>query len=184
MESLFVSTLVVAIAEIGDKTQLLALLLATRFRRPWPIVLGILFATLANHAAAGVLGVWISQHISSGMLRWGLGLSFIAMAVWAFIPDKIEEDRSAGSGYGAFLTTLAAFFLVEIGDKTQVATVALAVRYEELTTVVAGTTLGMLLANVPVVLLGNAAAKRIPLEGIRVVAAALFALLGILVLLG
>lgn len=184
MQAFLASTAVVAIAEIGDKTQLLALVLAARFRRPVPIVLGILLATLANHALAGALGAWVSSLVSPQILRWLLGASFIAIAVWALIPDTLETDGAPAKPHGAFLTTLVAFFLVEIGDKTQVATVVLAVKYQALVSVVLGTTLGMMIANVPAVLLGSAAATRLPLRLIRGVAAALFALLGVLALAG
>lgn len=184
MEPFLASTAVVAIAEIGDKTQLLALVLAARFRRPVPIVLGILIATLANHAVAGALGAWISSLVSPQILRWLLGASFIAIAVWALIPDKLDNDDASVKRRGAFLTTLVAFFLVEIGDKTQVATVVLAVKYQALVPVVLGTTLGMMIANIPAVLLGSAAATRLPLRLVRGVAAALFALLGVLAMAG
>lgn len=184
MEALLVSTGVVALAEIGDKTQLLALLLAARFRRPLPIILGILLATLANHGLAGALGAWLAEALGPERMRWILGLSFLAMAVWTMIPDRLEEERRAVGRLGVFGTTLVAFFLVEIGDKTQVATVALACRYDALATVVAGTTLGMMLANVPAVLLGEVAAKRLPHRLVHGIAAALFAALGIAVLAG
>ena len=185
LEALLVSTGVVAVAEIGDKTQLLALVLAARFRKPVPIVLGILLATLANHALAGALGAWLIGALGPSLVRWVLGLSFLAMAAWALVPDKLEDEGERRTDrYGAFLATLVAFFLVEIGDKTQVATVALAARYDALATVVAGTTLGMMIANVPAVLLGEVAATRIPLRLVRGVAAAIFALLGLAALLG
>jgi len=185
MEAFLVSVGVVALAEIGDKTQLLALVLATRFRRPWPVIAGVLVATLLNHAAAGFAGSFVTSFIDPTWLRWILGLSFLAMAGWALIPDTLT-DTGAGpaKGHGAFLTTLIAFFLVEIGDKTQIATVALAARYPSLATVVAGTTLGMLVANVPVILVGEAAATRLPLQPIRIVTALIFAGLGILALTG
>ena len=185
LEALLVSTGVVAIAEIGDKTQLLALVLAARFRKPVPIILGILVATLANHALAGALGAWIIGLLGPSVMRWVLGVSFLAMAAWALVPDKLEEEGERKTDrYGAFLATLVAFFLVEIGDKTQVATVALAARYDLLAVVVAGTTLGMMIANVPAVLLGEVAATKIPLKLVRGIAAAIFAALGIAVLAG
>ena len=185
LEALLVSTGVVAIAEIGDKTQLLALVLAARFRKPVPIILGILVATLANHALAGALGAWIIGLLGPSVMRWVLGVSFLAMAAWALVPDKLEDEGERKTDrYGAFLATLVAFFLVEIGDKTQVATVALAARYDLLAVVVAGTTLGMMIANVPAVLLGEVAATKIPLKLVRGIAAAIFAALGIAVLAG
>jgi putative Ca2+/H+ antiporter (TMEM165/GDT1 family) len=181
MEAFLVSIGVVALAEIGDKTQLLALVLAARFRRPWPIIAGIFCATLANHALAGLAGTYITEFLTGPWMRWGLGLSFIGMAIWALIPDKFDKSSAdRAERYGAFPATLITFFLIEIGDKTQIATVALAAHYRALVDVVAGTTIGMLLANVPVVLLGEAAASRLPLKPIRIAAASLFAILGIL----
>jgi putative Ca2+/H+ antiporter (TMEM165/GDT1 family) len=178
MEAFLVSIGVVALAEIGDKTQLLALVLATRFRRPLPIIAGIFGATLCNHALAGLAGTYISAFLSGPWMRWALGLSFLAMAGWALIPDKLAKGRAfPGERYGAFPATLIAFFLIEIGDKTQIATVALAAQYQALIAVVAGTTIGMLLANVPVVLLGDVAAVRLPLKAIRVAVAVLFVIL-------
>ncbi len=182
MESFIVSTGLVALAEIGDKTQLLSLVLAARFRRPWPIVLGILVATLLNHAVAGALGAWITQWLGPQPLRWGLGLSFVAMAAWVLVPDKLDEGQAGASPRGVFLTTLLAFFFAEMGDKTQIATVALAARYAPLAGVVLGTTLGMMLANVPVVLLGEKAMRRVPLRAVRIVAALVFAAVGVAVL--
>lgn len=184
MESLLVSTLVVALAEIGDKTQLLALLLATRFRRPGPIILGIFVATIVNHAGAAAVGEWISTLLGPVRLRWALGLAFLAFAAWALIPDKLENEEQPRVRFGVFLTTVISFFLVEMGDKTQVATIALAARFHDLPLVVLGTTTGMLLANVPVVLLGKAAADRVPLRLVRMLAAASFAVLGVLTILG
>lgn len=175
MESFFVPTLIVALAEIGDKTQLLALLLAARYRRPWPIIWGIVIATLANHAAAGAIGNWVSQLLSPVTLAWILAASFVAVALWTLVPDKLEEEEaSRGRRYGPFVATLIAFFLAEMGDKTQIATVMLAAQYPDFVLVILGTTLGMLLANVPVVLAGNFAAERLPLDLIRRVAAAAF----------
>jgi putative Ca2+/H+ antiporter (TMEM165/GDT1 family) len=184
VEAFLVSTGVVALAEIGDKTQLLALVLAARFRRAGPISLGILLATLLNHGVAGWLGTWAGSLIDGAWLRWVLGLSFFAVAGWALIPDRLENDAASRRTAGAFLTTLVSFFLVEIGDKTQIATVALAATYDALPAVVVGTTLGLMIANVPVVLLGDAVATQLPLRAIRLAAAATFAVLGGLILLG
>jgi Ca2+/H+ antiporter, TMEM165/GDT1 family len=181
LESLLVPTGIVAIAEIGDKTQLLALLLAARFRKPWPIIAGIIIATLANHAAAGAVGSWVASFFSATTLSAVLAAAFFAVALWTLVPDKLDDDESSGfKRYGPFLTTLVAFFLAEMGDKTQVATVMLAAQYPEFWLVILGTTLGMLLANVPVVLLGNFAAERLPLTLIRRVAASAFAVLALL----
>lgn len=180
MEALAVPTFIVALAEIGDKTQLLALLLAARYRRPWPIIWGIVVATLANHAAAGLLGNIVSDLLSPVMLRWILALSFALVAVWTLIPDRLDDDDARlGRAYGPFLATLIAFFIAEMGDKTQVATVMLAAQYPQLVLVVIGTTLGMLIANVPVVLASHFAADRLPLALIRRIAAAAFAVLAI-----
>ena len=184
MEAFLVSTGVVALAEIGDKTQLLAFVLAARFRKPWPIVLGILAATLANHAGAGALGSFITTIMSPLALRWVLGLSFIGMAIWTLIPDKIDADAAPKSHNGVFLTTVVAFFLAEMGDKTQIATIALAAQYQALIAVVAGTTLGLMIANVPAVLLGDRIATRMPTRLVHAVAAAIFAVLGVATLLG
>jgi putative Ca2+/H+ antiporter (TMEM165/GDT1 family) len=174
-ESLFIPTLIVALAEIGDKTQLLALLLAARFRKPWPIICGIVVATLANHFAAGAIGNWVASFFSPATLSWILATSFVAVALWTLIPDQLDDDESSKlKRYGPFLTTLIAFFIAEMGDKTQVATVMLAAQYPHLILVVIGTTLGMLLANVPVVLAGNFAAERLPLTLIRRIAACAF----------
>jgi Ca2+/H+ antiporter, TMEM165/GDT1 family len=179
MEAFFVSTAVVAVAEIGDKTQLLALMLAARYRKPWPIILGILCATLANHAVAALIGAEVAAWVGAETMRWILGVSFIVMAGWCLIPDKADEGPQTARQAGAFIATLVAFFIVEIGDKTQIATVALAARFQSLVAVTAGTTTGMLLANVPVVLFGDAIAKRLPLKIVRTVAALLFLVLGI-----
>jgi putative Ca2+/H+ antiporter (TMEM165/GDT1 family) len=186
MEALLVSIGIVALAEIGDKTQLLALVLAARFRRPVPIILGILAATLANHAMAGAVGAWLAAVIGPTAMRWILGLSFIAMAVWTLIPDKLDddEDEKPQPQLGVFGTTLVAFFLLEMGDKTQIATVALAAKYPSLASVVAGTTLGMMLANVPAVLLGEVAARKLPMRLVRGIAGAIFLVMGVMVLLG
>ncbi|AJE20405.1 TMEM165/GDT1 family protein [Azotobacter chroococcum] len=180
MESLFVPTLIVALAEIGDKTQLLALLLAARFRQPWPIIWGIVVATLANHFAAGAVGSWVAGFFSPATLSAILAAAFAAVAVWTLVPDKLDDDEeSALKRYGPFVTTLIAFFLAEMGDKTQIATVMLAAQYPHFILVVMGTTLGMLIANVPVVLAGNFAADRLPLTLIRRIAAAGFAALAV-----
>jgi len=184
VNAFLVSTGVVALAEVGDKTQLLALVLAARFRRPLPIIAGIFFATLANHAFAGAVGQWLTQLVSPEVLRWILGLSFMAMGIWTLIPDKLDEGAKRDRRLGAFGTTLIAFFLVEMGDKTQIATVALAARYDALAAVVMGTTLGMMIANVPAVMLGNFTAEKLPVRAIHIAAAILFALLGIAVLGG
>ncbi len=175
----------VALAEIGDKTQLLALLLAARFRRPLPIIAGIFVATLLNHALAGALGTWITSIVPPDAMRWALGLSFIAMAAWTLIPDKVDDaPTEAAPRWGVFGTTVVAFFLLEMGDKTQIATVILAAKYASLISVVIGTTLGMMLANVPAVLLGEVAARKLPMRLVHSVAAAIFLVIGILVLLG
>ena len=183
MEALLVSTGVVAIGEIGDKTQLLSLVLAARFRRPWPIVAGILVATLANHALAGGLGNWVRGVVPADLLRWLLAASFFAVALWALKPDTLDDERAPEAGrWGVFGVTVVAFFLAEMGDKTQVATVMLAAKFDALAAVVVGTTLGMLIANVPVVFAGKLAADRIPFRAIRIVAAAIFAAIGAWVL--
>ncbi len=186
MDAFLIAMGIVALAEIGDKTQLLALLLAAKFRRPVPIVFGILVATLANHGFAGALGVWITALASPQIMRWVLGASFIAMAVWTLIPDQLDDDEDASGfmRFGVFGTTVVAFFLAEMGDKTQVATVALAAQYQSVVTVVAGTTLGMLLANVPAVFLGDRMAHALPVKLVHRIAAAIFALLGVATLLG
>jgi putative Ca2+/H+ antiporter (TMEM165/GDT1 family) len=179
MEAFFVSLAVVAVGEIGDKTQLLALMLAARFRRPVPIILGILVATIVNHALAGIVGAWVREVVPAQYLRWLLVASFFAVALWALKPDTADAESATRSRYGAFAVTVVTFFIAEIGDKTQIATVLLAARFDNLVAVVAGTTLGMLIADVPAVLIGNAAAHRLPLRLMRMVAAALFAALGV-----
>lgn len=187
MEAFLISTGIVAAAEIGDKTQLLALILAARFRRPGPILAGILLATLANHGLAAWLGGLVAGWLGPEWLRWTLGISFLAMAGWILVPDSPPDETDAVSsraGHSAFLATLIAFFLVEIGDKTQIATIALAARFPDLLAVTLGTTSGMMLANVPAVLLGDIAATRLPLRLVRGVTAAVFAVLGIVALLG
>jgi putative Ca2+/H+ antiporter (TMEM165/GDT1 family) len=185
MEALLVSTGVVALAEIGDKTQLLAFILAARFKKPAPIIAGILVATIANHGLAGALGAWITATLSPDVLRWVLGLSFIGMAIWTLIPDEIEEDETkVAQRLGVFGATLVTFFLAEMGDKTQIATVAMAAHYAMPVLVVIGTTLGMLIADVPAVFIGDRLAPRIPMKLVHGIAAAIFALLGAATLLG
>jgi putative Ca2+/H+ antiporter (TMEM165/GDT1 family) len=183
MEPLFVSTGVVAVAEIGDKTQLLALVLAARYRKPLPIILGILVATLANHGLAAWLGALVAGWFGADVMRWILGVGFLAMAGWCLIPDKAEAAPTALGKAGAFTATLVAFFLLEIGDKTQIATVALAARFHDLVLVTAGTTLGMMLVNVPAVLCGEGIARVAPMKLIHTLAAASFAVLGTMTLL-
>lgn len=184
MESLLVSTGVIALAEIGDKTQLLAFILAARFKKPHPIIAGILAATLVNHGLAGAVGAWITTAVSPDILRWVLGLSFIGMAIWTMIPDKIEEEETqVAHRLGVFGATAMTFFLAEMGDKTQVATIALAAHYGTPLLVVAGTTLGMLIADVPAVFVGNRLADRIPMKMVHTIAAAIFAALGVATLL-
>ena len=181
MEAFLVSTGIVALAEIGDKTQLLALLLAARFKKPWPIVFGILVATVANHALAGALGAWVTTQISAGVLRWILAASFVAMAIWMLVPDKLEDDGDAQlPRWGVFATTVLMFFLAEMGDKTQIATVMLAARFDAYLAVVAGTTLGMMLANAPVVWLGERVTRLLPLTVVHRVSALIFAVLAVL----
>lgn len=184
MEAFLVATGIVALAEIGDKTQLLAFILAAKYRKPVPIILGIFLATIANHGFAGAIGAWVTSIFAPETLRWILGVSFLAMAAWTLIPDKFEEEEATLVSRSVFMATFIAFFLAEIGDKTQIATVALAAHYNALVTVVIGTTLGMMIANVPAVLLGNRIADRLPVKAVHRVAAAIFAVLGLMVLLG
>ncbi|KRH99606.1 TMEM165/GDT1 family protein [Curvibacter sp. PAE-UM] len=185
MEAFLISTGLVALAEMGDKTQLLALILAVRFRKPWPIVAGILVATVVNHALAGALGAWVTTVLGPVWLRWILGLSFLAMAAWMLIPDKFDDDDEATQPrWGVFGTTVVAFFLAEMGDKTQIATVMLAAQYQAWAWVVAGTTLGMMLANAPVVWLGERMTRRIPIRLVHLVSAGIFVVLGLAVLFG
>ena len=185
MEAFLFSIGVVALAEMGDKTQLLALVLAARFRRPWPIVAGILVATLVNHALAGAVGAWLSTLLGPGALRWLLGGSFMLMALWMLVPDQLDQDLQQQPRFGVFLTTVVVFFLAEMADKTQIATVMLAARYPDyLVWVVAGTTLGMLLANAPVVWLGERITRRLPIALVHRISAGLFAGMGLLVLSG
>ena len=181
MEALLVSLATVAVAEVGDRTQLLSLVLATHYRQPWPILAGILLATLANHAVAGLVGVWFGKFLSPALLDGVVGAGMLAMALWTLTPDRLDKDAPI-SRRGAFLATLVAFFIAEIGDKTQIATVALAAGYANLGAVVAGTTAGMLLANTPVVFLGKAFADRLPMGAIHRAAAGLFAVLGLVFL--
>ncbi len=184
MEAFLVSTGVVALGEMGDKTQLLAMLLAAKFRRPWPIVAGILVATLANHALAGAVGQWVADAIGPQWLRWIIGVSFLAMAVWMLIPDKIDDGEADAKGLrlGVFGTTVVAFFLAEMGDKTQIATVALAARYDAVVAVVTGTTLGMMIANAPAVWLGDRIAQKVSMRLVHAISAGIFAVLGLLTL--
>jgi putative Ca2+/H+ antiporter (TMEM165/GDT1 family) len=185
MEAFLVSTGIVALAEMGDKTQLLSLVLAARFRKPWPIVLGILVATLANHGLAGAVGSWVTTVMGPDVLRWVLGASFIAMAAWMLIPDKLDdEEGDSAPRMGVFVTTVVVFFLAEMGDKTQIATVMLAAQYNAWFAVVAGTTLGMMLANAPVVWFGDAITKRVPLRLVHIISAVIFAVLGVIALSG
>lgn len=185
MEAFLISTGVVALAEMGDKTQLLSLVLAARFLKPWPIAWGILAATLANHALAGAVGAWVTTVLGPDVLRWVLGGSFIAMAAWMLIPDRLDDDgQGEAPRWGVFATTVIAFFLAEMGDKTQIATVMLAAQYSGWLWVVAGTTLGMMLANVPVVWFGDRITRRVPIRLVHLVSAAIFAVLGAAALLG
>jgi putative Ca2+/H+ antiporter (TMEM165/GDT1 family) len=180
MEAFLISTGIVALAEMGDKTQLLSLVLAARYRKPWPIVLGILVATLANHGLAGAAGAWITTFLGPQMLRWILGGSFIAMAIWMLIPDKLDdEDAGTSTRWGVFGATVIAFFLAEMGDKTQIATVMLAARYNAWFAVVAGTTLGMMLANAPAVWFGERLTRLVPIRIVHLVSAVIFAGLGV-----
>jgi len=183
MDSLLISTGVVALAEMGDKTQLLAFILAARFKKPIPIILGILTATIINHGLAGALGAWITSMVNPEVLRWILGASFIGMAIWTLIPDKIEEETQVAKHLGVFGATFITFFLAEMGDKTQLATIALAAHYAAPLAVVVGTTLGMLIADVPAVFVGNKFAAKIPMKLVHSIAAGIFAIMGILTLL-
>ena len=183
MEAFFVSTGIVALAEMGDKTQLLSLVLATRFRKPWPIVLGIFVATVVNHGLAGAVGAWVTHALGPDLLRWVLGGSFIAMAIWMLIPDKLDDEGGDSKPkYGVFLTTIVAFFLAEMGDKTQIATVMLAARFNAWAQVVAGTTLGMMLANAPVVWFGDRITRKVPIRLVHTIGAVIFLGLGVLAL--
>jgi len=183
VETLLISTGLVALAEIGDKTQLLALILAAKYRRPAPIILGILVATLLNHAVAATMGYLAAQWLTGQAFQTAVGVAFIVMAAWALVPDKADDGPGQGLGrYGVFLATLVAFFLVEIGDKTQIATSLLAARFDDIVLVTAGTTLGMMLANVPAVFLGQAVLRVVPLSYVRIGAAVVFAVIGIWIL--
>jgi putative Ca2+/H+ antiporter (TMEM165/GDT1 family) len=179
MEAFLVSLTSVATAEMGDRTQLLALVLAARFRKPWPIVAGVLVATLANHIVAGLIGALVGRQLTPALLDAAVGVSMIAMALWTLKPDTLDQQASTASNAGAFVATVIAFFIAEIGDKTQIATLALAAAYPNLVAVIAGTTSGMLLANTPVIFLGNAFATHLPLKAIHYTASALFAVLGV-----
>lgn len=184
MEAFLVSAGVVALAEIGDKTQLIALVLAARFKRPLPVIAGIVAATIVNHTIAGIVGAWLASVLGPTALRWILGLSFVAIAVWLLVPDKVDSADVARGRYGIFVTTLITFFLAEMGDKTQIATVALAARFQDLYAVIAGTTLGMLIADVPAVLFGERVARRIHPRVVHAVAALIYATIGAFVLAG
>ncbi|MDY7577837.1 TMEM165/GDT1 family protein [Herbaspirillum sp. RTI4] len=184
MEAFLVSTGIVALAEVGDKTQLLAFILAAKFRKPVPIILGVLVSTIANHALAGAVGAWVIAQIGPEALRWVLGISFIAMAGWTLIPDKFDEKDMKLARFGVFVTTVIAFFMAEMGDKTQVATIALVARYHDFYSVVMGTTLGMMVANVPAILLGDRIAGRMPVRLVHTIAALIFAVLGVATLMG
>ncbi|WP_313704483.1 TMEM165/GDT1 family protein [Massilia sp.] len=184
MDAFLVATGIVGLAEIGDKTQLLAFLLAARFRRPLPIVAGIFVATLLNHAFAAAVGALVSELLGPSVMRWVLGLSFLGMAVWTMIPDQVDETEASLAKFGVFATTVLSFFIAEMGDKTQVATVALAARYQDIVAVVAGTTFGMMLANVPAVYFGERIANKVPLTLVHGIAALIFAGLGVATLLG
>ena len=185
MEAFTVATASIAVGELGDKTQLLSLMLASRLRRPLPIIAGILVATLFNHLLACLVGVWGGAHISPQLLRWVLGVSFIAVGIWALVPDKLDsEDHSNRSHYGVFLLTVVTFFLAEMGDKTQIVALALAAKYQSLTEVVVGSTLGMMIVNVPTVLFAERATRWIPVNVVRMIAAAIYSVLGVATLLG
>lgn len=178
MEAFLICMATIVLGEIGDRTQLLALILTTQLRRPLPIILGILVATLANHALAALLGQWAGSLLSPRVLRWTLGVSFLLLAAWVLVPDKADSGAPARSGYGAFMLTVTTFFLAEMGDKTQIVTIALAARFHEFFGVVAGTTLGMMLANVPVIYLGHKFADRLPTKAVHILAAIIFVVLG------
>jgi Ca2+/H+ antiporter, TMEM165/GDT1 family len=184
MDPFLISTASVAAGELGDKTQLLSLILATRLRKPVPIIAGIFVATLVNHLIACSIGEWVGSLITPTILRWVLGISFLAVAVWALIPDKIDENVETQSNYGAFALTTVTFFLAEMGDKTQIIALALAAKYDALTAVVAGTTFGMMIVNIPTVIFAERATTRIPVKFVRIVAALIYAILGVITLLG
>ncbi|NHC61194.1 TMEM165/GDT1 family protein [Paenalcaligenes suwonensis] len=182
MQAFLVSTGIVALAEIGDKTQLLAFILAARFKRPLPIIAGVLVATLLNHGLAGGLGAWLSDALNPQVLTWILAISFLVMAGWMLIPDKLDEDTSITARHGIFVTTVCTFFIAEMGDKTQLATVALAAQYEAFWSVVIGTTLGMMIANVPAIFIGQKLAERLPVKMVHAIAACVFLVLGVIAL--
>jgi Ca2+/H+ antiporter, TMEM165/GDT1 family len=184
MDPFFISTGSVAVGELGDKTQLLSLILATRLRKPVPIIAGIFVATLVNHLIACSVGEWVGSLITPNILRWVLGISFLAVAVWALVPDKMDENVKTHGNYGVFALTTVTFFLAEMGDKTQIIALALAAKYDALTAVVVGTTLGMMIVNIPTVLFAERATKWIPLKVVRIVAALIYAILGVITLLG
>jgi Ca2+/H+ antiporter, TMEM165/GDT1 family len=183
MEAFLISAAAIAVNEIGDKTQLLAIVLAARFKRPWPILLGILAATLVNHTAAGLVGAWLRHALGADLLRWCLGVSFLLAAAWALKPDTVRDEPKPVGHYGVFVITLVSFFIAEIGDKTQLATVMLAAKYPSLIAVVAGTTVGMLLADAPAVFLGHVVSERFPFRAVRIVSAIVFAALGLATLI-
>lgn len=183
MESFLISFGAVALAEVGDKTQLLSLVLAAKYRKPWPICLGVLVATLVNHAIAAELGAWLAQWLTPDVQRWLIGASFILVAIWALFPDKADEGATQRGSHGVFVATVIAFFIAEMGDRTQIATAILAAQYQPLWEVVAGTTAGMLAANVPVVFLGARFAAKLPLRAARICASLLFAALGLWIML-
>jgi putative Ca2+/H+ antiporter (TMEM165/GDT1 family) len=184
LEAFLISTGIVTLAEIGDKTQLLSFVLAAKYRKPWPICFGILLATLLNHAMAGAVGTWITSLVGPAILRWILGISFLAMAVWVLIPDKFDESEAKFAKSGVFVMTLIAFFLAEMGDKTQIATIALSAQYQQFVPVVLGTTLGMMIANVPAVLLGGKIAHKLPVAIVHRVVSGIFLILGAATLMG
>ena len=184
MTAFLISIATVAVAELGDKTQLLSFILAARFRKPLPIISGIAVATLLNHTIAGLVGSWLAEALGKELLRWAVGITFLGVAIWALIPDSLKERETTSDRYGAFVTSLVSFFLVEIGDKTQIATAALAAHFGNLLGVVSGTTLGMLIADAPAVIVGSTLAEKIPLKWVRYAAALIFAVIGVLALLG
>jgi putative Ca2+/H+ antiporter (TMEM165/GDT1 family) len=184
MDAFMISTASVAVGELGDKTQLLSLILATRLRKPMPIIAGIFVATLLNHLGACLVGEWASKLVTPQILKWVLGISFLALAAWALIPDKVDEDVKTHGSYGVFVMTAVTFFLAEMGDKTQIVALALAAKYNDLMAVVAGTTFGMMIVNIPTVLCAERATKWIPVKLVRMIAAAVYAVLGIVTLLG
>jgi putative Ca2+/H+ antiporter (TMEM165/GDT1 family) len=181
MDVYLISTLLVTLAEMGDRTQLLSVMLASRYRKPVPILAGVLVATIANHSLAALAGFYLSSILQAAWFKYAVSISFIAMALWALVPDKEDDDAARPRRWrmGVFLTTVVSFFLVEIGDKTQVATVALAARYHDVLVVAAGTTTGMMLANIPAVFLGHAVTRVLPIHALRIAAAVLYLILGV-----